>query len=136
MPIPDKQAVLDHNHSTQFVRAVLHRQSNATLGKIENLYTRYLSYWYPYSLSTFLRQVANYIDKPDDKRYIHPAWLKRVKTDFNKLKTKEQNDMLTLLGIEELPSNLKGRKDLFNQVLLTRVFTFDTIQEFLILVKE
>ena len=43
LDIPSKQHVLDHNHNTQFVRAVLHRQSNAVLGKIENLWSRYLA---------------------------------------------------------------------------------------------
>ena len=46
LPIPDKQKVLDHGHSNHYVRAVLHRQTNAVLGKIENLWTRYLSWWF------------------------------------------------------------------------------------------
>ena len=33
---PMRSAVLDHNHKTGFVRAVLHRGCNALLGKIEN----------------------------------------------------------------------------------------------------
>ena len=39
--IPANQKVLDHCHDSQFVRAVLHRQTNAVLGKIENLETLY-----------------------------------------------------------------------------------------------
>ena len=46
LEIPPKQAVLDHCHETQFVRAVASRQSNAALGKLENVYARYLKWWY------------------------------------------------------------------------------------------
>ena len=35
LTIPEKQKVLDHDHSNHYVRAVLHRQTNAVLGKIE-----------------------------------------------------------------------------------------------------
>ena len=31
LPIPDKQKVLDHDHSNHYVRSVLHRQTNAVL---------------------------------------------------------------------------------------------------------
>ena len=51
--IPNKQHVLDHNHKTQFVRAVLHRQSNFVLGKIENLWSRNLAWWYVGTLSKY-----------------------------------------------------------------------------------
>jgi len=37
-----KDTVLDHDHDTQAVRGVLHRQSNAMLGKIENNFKRYI----------------------------------------------------------------------------------------------
>jgi hypothetical protein len=33
--------VLDHDHSTGVIRAVLHRSCNALLGKVENNYKRY-----------------------------------------------------------------------------------------------
>ena len=85
LPIPDKQHVLDHNHETQYVRGVLHRQVNAALGKIENIWKRYLSTWYPGDLQMFLRQSAQYLELPDDKRWYHPAWIKKIKTEFNKL---------------------------------------------------
>jgi len=40
LEIPDKQAVLDHCHDSQFVRAVLHRQTNAVLGNMsKSIYT-------------------------------------------------------------------------------------------------
>lgn len=41
MPCSEAEAVLDHDHSSGAVRAVLHRGCNALLGKVENNYKRY-----------------------------------------------------------------------------------------------
>lgn len=41
LPIAAGSDVLDHDHSTGVVRAVLHRSCNALLGKVENNYKRY-----------------------------------------------------------------------------------------------
>lgn len=127
LEIPPKQAVLDHCHNTQHVRAVLHRQVNAGLGKIENLWIRYLKHWYPYDLPTFLRQCADYIEKEPDKRYYHPGWLKKVNTAFNKLPAKEQDRVLTALGSAKGTNSIQ-RKELFKRKLLTKSFSFDTIK--------
>jgi hypothetical protein len=135
LDIPVKQQVLDHNHKTQFVRAVLHRQVNAALGKIEGIWTRYLSYWYPYSLSHFLRQVADYLEKPDDTRWIHPGWKKRAKADFNKLTAAQRKDVLTYLIGESKEKNDSERKDKFSK-LLNGMFGYDTIRIALDRVKE
>lgn len=37
----DSEAVLDHDHATGLIRAVLHRGCNAMLGKVENNHKRY-----------------------------------------------------------------------------------------------
>lgn len=130
LEIPQKQAVLDHCHNSQYVRAVLHRQVNASLGKIENLWIRYLKHWYPYDLSTFLRQCADYIEKEPDKRFYHPGWIKKVNASFNKLSAKEQDRVLTALGSVK-GSNSTQRKELFKRKLLTKSFSFDTIKSFI-----
>lgn len=139
LPIPEKQAVTDHKHdSEQFVRGVLHRQSNASLGKLEGIWTRYLSYWYPYDLPTFLRQAADYIEKFDkepDTRYRHPNWQKKVKTEFNKLNATQQNQVLVALGSTE-GSNPSKRKELFAKIVLTRGIGYDTIRNVINDVKE
>lgn len=124
-----KDAVLDHNHETQFVRAVLHRQVNAALGKIENIWKRYLSTWYPNDLSTFLNQVAHYLNRPDDKRFVHPKWLNKCKTEFNKLTSSQQVLMLNKFNVGDVSSikNNVSRKAAFNTLLLTRGYTFDII---------
>ena len=132
--IPEGQAVLDHNHKTQHVRAVLHRQTNASLGKIENIWTRYLSYWYPGTLDGFLRQAAEYLCNPDDQRWYHPGWIKRVKADFNKLKASQQSSVLSTFG--ESGKNGAERKSAFNKVILTKQYGFDRIASVIELAKE
>lgn len=126
--IPAKQAVLDHCHQTQFVRAVLHRQTNAVLGKVENMWTRYLSWWYEGSLQDFLRGCADYLDKHHPQDYLHPSFLKHLQVQFNKLNEKAKQNVLAGLG-SEIGSNTKERKALFNKALLKREHTFDQVSE-------
>lgn len=128
LPIPEGQAVCDHNHKTQYVRGILHRQSNVILGKMENAFDRYVKYWYNGTLSTFLRQCANYLERKDDHRYIHPGWIKKVNTSFNKLNASEQNKILRSLDSES-GTNPANRKKLFNQVIKSKKFTFDEIMK-------
>ena len=130
LPITLKESVTDHNHSTQYVRGVLHRQSNAVLGKIENLWHRYLGWWYNGSLSDFLRQSADYLEKPDNTNYVHPAWIKRVTIDFSKLPAGIQNKVLAELETKH-GSNAIERKKLFNKALLSRKYSYETIKEIL-----
>lgn len=127
LPIQIKQHCLDHNHdNTQHVRGVAHRQANAALGKIENLYVRYLSYWYPDTLSTFLRQCADYLEKEPDTRYRHNGWIKVVKVRFNKLKASQQDEVLVALGSQK-GNNLKDRKEKFAKIVLDRSLGYDKI---------
>ena len=130
LPIPQGQAVCDHSHKTQYVRGVLHRQSNAVLGKIENLWTRYLSYWYNGTLAQFLRQAANYLELKEEDRYVHPAWIKRVTIDFGKLKAEQQSNVLTKMQIAH-SGNSASRKLHFTKALKTKQFTFEQIKEYL-----
>ena len=131
LPIPDKQAVLDHCHQTQYVRGVLHRQSNAVLGKLENMYIRYLSWWYKGTLAEFLRKAADYLDRKQPKEYVHTGWLKRVKIDFNKLNAAGKDSVLKQLG-SPAGKNEDERKKLFSKVLLTKEHNFDTIQSLIL----
>ena len=94
LPIPEKQKVLDHDHSNHYVRAVLHRQTNAVLGKIENLWTRYLAWWFTGTLPDFLRGCADYIEKEHPKEYLHPAFIKSLQVQFNKLNEKQKQNVL------------------------------------------
>lgn len=127
IPIPLKSQVLDHAHDEQqFVRGVLHRNCNSALGRIENLWTRELSWWYPGTLSQFLRQAADYLELEVDKRYRHSNWQKKIKTNFNKLSARQQNDVLAHFG-SQLGSNPKQRKELFRSLVMQRELGYNKI---------
>lgn len=128
LPLDYKQSVTDHNHKTQYVRGVLHRQCNAVLGKIENLWTRYLSYWYEGTLSEFLRRAADYIEKEDDHRYLHPGWVRKSQTMFNTLTEGDKKAVLEALGKSQ-GGNSTERKKLFKSALMTRKFTYEQVKQ-------
>lgn len=124
--IPDKQHVLDHDHQTQFVRAVLHRQTNAVLGKIENMWKRYLAWWYTGTLSQFLRGCADYLDKTHPQKYIHPSFIKHVSTQFNKLNEKQKASVLEKME-SPIGANGKQRKLLFTKAVKAKKHTMQEI---------
>lgn len=126
--IPEKQKVLDHDHSNHFVRAVLHRQTNAVLGKIENLWTRYLAWWYVGTLSEFLRGCADYIEKEHPKEYLHPAFIKSLQVQFNKLNEKQKQSVLSYFGVEK-GCNGTQRKLYFKKFILKRTHSMNEILE-------
>lgn len=119
LEIPSNQKVLDHCHQTQYVRAVLHRQSNAVLGKIENLWKRYLQWWYTGTLSDFLRGCADYLDTEHPKEYLHPAFIKSLQVQFNKLNEKQKQNVLSHYGLEK-GCNGNQRKVIFKKFILKR----------------
>ena len=83
LPISLSDSHTDHAHdSEQLVRGALHRHANLTLGKLEGLWLRYLSFWYPNDLPTFLRQAADYLDRPKDRRWRYTGWIKKLQTRF------------------------------------------------------
>ena len=149
VPLNYKDAVLDHNHKTQYVRGVLHRQTNAALGKIENIWTRYLSTWYPGTLSDFLKRAAYYIDQADDDRFLHPAWIKKCKIEFNKLTAAQRQQVLDELDIVSISKGYKipkvtgvrfrndtARKEHLSKIILTKMHSFDTIMQVIREVKD
>lgn len=126
----------DHAHDDlQLVRGVLHRHANMTLGKLEGLWNRYLSHWYPHDFPTFLRQSADYLEKPQDNRFRHPGWLKRLKVSYNRLNAFQQNSVLVGLGYPK-GSNPSQRKALFNSICLDRNNGYDLIKVEINKVKE
>ena len=66
--------VLDHDHKTGLLRATLHRQCNAFLGRIENNAARHLVS--REELADFLRSAANYLDThaQDQTGILHPTY--------------------------------------------------------------
>ena len=126
LEIPDKQAVLDHCHDSQFVRAVLHRQTNAVLGKIENLEMRFLSWWFDGTLSDFLRGCADYLDKEHEQKYLHPAFIKKLQVQFNKLNEKQKQNVLSYFG-EDNGVNSVQRKLTFKKFVLKKTHSMQDI---------
>ena len=139
IPIEDKQHILEHAHDDQmFVRGVASRQTNAALGICENMWTRYMKWWYPRTLPEFLRELADYIQRNKenpDTRYRHNSWLKKVKVLFNKLSSKQQNFVLESL-CSEIRSNPKERKELFAEIVLDRSLGYARIVEVINQAKE
>lgn len=72
LPCSASEAVLDHDHSTGAVRAVLHRGCNALLGKIENNYKRYGVR----SVASFCQGVAGYLQRhiTNQTGLLHPTY--------------------------------------------------------------
>jgi Recombination endonuclease VII len=129
--IPDKQSVLDHDHKTQYVRAVLHRQINVFVGKIENAFTRYISWWYNGTLPQLLRGVADYLDKEQPREYVHPKFINKLNSEFSKLRERDKNQILVMLGVDsEEVDNLKNgvqRKAKFVEQIKTGKFNYETV---------
>lgn len=124
--IPKGKEVLDHCHDTQYVRGVLNSPSNVALGKIENLWARYLGWWYTGTLSDFLRGCADYLDKEQPKEYIHPQFIQKLQSQFNSLKEGDKKVILKMLGQEE-GANGAERKKLFRKGVLKREKTYQEI---------
>lgn len=123
--LPNQQ-VLDHNHKNLFVRGVLNRATNSMVGKIENAFNRYMKHWYTGTISNFLRQCAEYLERKDDTRYRHSHWQKVVKTEFNKLNEAQKKSVLLFFGTEE-GRNAKERKELFAKIALNRDYGYEKI---------
>ena len=136
LPLDPKDAALDHNHDTDHVRGVIHRQANAALGKIENLYKRYLSYWYPGTFREFLDRAVDYIEMDGghvNPTTYHPSWIRRAQRNFLKKPAASQNEVLIDMGIQkgELPRNAEGRKKAFRSILLKSRLDYATMWEIL-----
>lgn len=126
-----KDCHVDHKHdSSQLVRGALYKQSNMSLGKLEGLWQRYLAYWYPGTLSQFLRQAADYIEKTQDTRYRHPGWIKKTITAFTQLKEPVKDAVLVRLELDK-QTNAKQRKEIFHKAVLSRKYTFNQLIQIL-----
>lgn len=129
LEIPPKTACLDHIHNSEcFVRGVLHRQVNSYIGKCENNYVRMIKWWYPGSISDLLREIADYLEETENKsKYRHPAWIKSLKVQFNKLSASQMKQVLKYFNKPE-GNNLNERKKLFNEIILTRDYGYDILR--------
>jgi hypothetical protein len=127
MKLESKDAVLDHDHSTQKCRAAIHRQTNAFEGLVFNAYKRCLSWLTPESLPDVLRSLAIYLEQDYSNNDNHPGWIKRVKVDFNKLKEYQKDAVLAELDLAPA-NNSKARKTSFSKMFLTKKHSYATVR--------
>ena len=129
------KAVLDHAHDhEQLVRGVIHRFGNTTLGKIENLHKRYLSFWYPGTLSDFLKQCVAYLEQEQDTRFRHNGWIKKIQTLFNSLSEGQKNEVLAEFGVHGC-KNSTERKKAFKELVLSQKYSYNQLRSILLEVK-
>jgi len=113
-------AVVDHCHSTGLVRGVLHRQSNAWAGKIENSWKRH-GYNSKIALPEALRALATYLEEARTD-VLHPVGLRQKCNRFSRLPKDEQVETLIKFKCDpdEINSckNSKARTQCFRTALL------------------
>jgi len=115
---------LDHDHSktgdsAQRVRGVLSQASNTAEGKIKAIYHRYLKYMTEQSISTILRNLADYYDKPNVHLPLHPSWIKTVQQNFSSLPEPKKASVLKELG-KENGLNSSERKKIMLDVIKSK----------------
>ena len=122
--------VLDHAHdSDQYVRGVLLHTTNAFVGVVENAYKRHISWWLDdMTLAELLRNTAEYLERPPDKRFRHNGWIRVVQIAFNKASAKQQNAILEALGSKQ-GSNLAERRKLLKKAITQRDKGYDEIMK-------
>jgi len=129
LPLDKRESVLEHAHDDEmFVRGVASRAANSALGVLENAFKRYCAWWFPGTLSEFLRKCASFLERPVDKRFRHDQWLKKSGILFNKLSEGQKKEVLHLLG-QPQGSNATERKKLFRSALMTRKFSYEDVKK-------
>ncbi len=124
-----KNPCLDHDHKTCLVRGVLQRESNVFEGIITRAFNRYLKHNTSLSLSEILLNLVEYYKKhsKEEAQYLHPGWIKKSKTEFNKLNEKQKAALLKSMNLEDA-SNSAERKKIFAKALTSKKFNFDEIK--------
>lgn len=130
-----ERLTLDHCHTSQHVRGVLGLNSNAFEGKINNAFTRCLSWLTDKPLHEILRNLANYLEQDFSANPYHPKWRSKIQTEFNKLNASQMKAVLELHNLEDA-KNAAGRKAKFKVLTLDRSLGYDALKESLLKVKE
>jgi len=73
--------VVDHDHTSGFVRGVVSSEGNAFLGRIENAFKRLSRGAKKASLPTILRNMASYLEQ-EDTHLIHPEGFRQLYKRF------------------------------------------------------
>lgn len=86
-------------------------------------------------LPDILRNLANYLEQDYSDNPYHIGWMKRVKTDFNKLNSKQMKQVLETFGKSD-GKNLVERKKIFAEIVLDRNLGYEVIREAIEKVKD
>ena len=118
--IEEYDPVVDHDHVSGRIRAVISRESNAMLGKIENFYkTRGAKA--VFSLPEVLRRMADYLEQESQGPY-HPVGTRQVTKRFGRMSKTEQVVILDRLGAEPAAldecKNSKDRTKLYRSLIV------------------
>ncbi len=125
-----KDSVCDHDHKTQHCRAALHRQTNAFEGLCFNAYNRCLAWLTDKPLPEILRNMADYLENDYSSKPHHNGWIKRVQTDFKKLKAVQQQFVLEKMKVNQ-GSNNTERLKIFTKALKSKQYSYDEIKEYI-----
>jgi hypothetical protein len=93
-----KDWVVDHCHTGGTIRGVVSSEGNALLGRIENAYKRLSINARAVGLPQVLRNMANYLDRPQSND-LHPEGFRQLYKRFSRLDKSTQLDILLKLGI-------------------------------------
>lgn len=111
--------VVDHDHKTGRIRAVISLEGNALIGKIENFY-RSRCVNARYDLPEVLRCIALYLESGQGP--LHPVGVRQVTKRFNRSSKADQQAMLELEGVspEEISKckNAKERTALYRRTIV------------------
>jgi hypothetical protein len=112
--------VVDHNHTSGFVRGVVSSEGNVLLGRIENAFKRLSRGAKRASLPTILRNMASYLEQ-DDLQLLHPEGFRQLYKRFYSLSKDLQLDILLKFGTnrEDISKckNAKERTELYKQII-------------------
>jgi len=112
--------VVDHNHTSGFVRGVVSSEGNALLGRIENAFKRLSRGAKKASLPTILRNMASYLEQ-DDLQLLHPEGFRQLYKRFYSLSKDLQLDILLKFGTNRDDiskcKNAKERTELYKQII-------------------
>jgi hypothetical protein len=94
---PITAPVVDHNHKSGMIRAVMQREANALSGKLE----RFLDTYLKYHKGNKDRMLSRMLDVMDwDTGILHPSHGKVIKGRFKREKKEKQLALLDLLGVD------------------------------------
>jgi hypothetical protein len=121
---------LDHDHTSQHVRAALNRNTNAFEGLVFNAHKRCLKWLTDKPLPEILRNLADYLDQDYSDNPYHPTWIKRCTIDYGRLKAQEQINVLQRMKVTA-GGSAAVRKEQFVKAIKTKQYSFDLIKEYL-----